>query len=440
MIKRPHSVHILLIVFALASYWLMSNKKWRGGDNWDTVICSDGRGYYAWLPATFIYNDFNFSFADSVEHLSLGGGCLQDYRNTVNNKKVDKYYPGTAICMLPFFAAAHLYCTLTDLYPANGYSMPYFWMISLAGWVFLQLGLWFTNKVLQELAFSNTIRFGTLLFLMLGSNLISYGVDQPSYSHIYSFTVVAAATLYCLRAYKQFNSQQLLVLFFLAGLIVVMRPINLLFLMLLMVFLIDADARKTVLKQLTERPLQVVWYGLSFAIMPLLMLFLFYQSTGGFVLYSYTNERFDFAHPNTFKFLFSQDNGMVLYTPLLALSMLGGLFSLKSNKPLILSILVLLAITIYVHSSWWCWWYGHGFGSRTLLDFNVLFAILMAYSLSMFTAKGMRMAVFAVFALSCFLTLILYHQAGHGYLNAFPRSDYFETIAAFFTGAPPNIR
>ena len=375
---------------------------------------------------------FNFAFADSVEHLSLKGGCIQDYRNTFNGRLVDKYYPGTAICFLPFFAIAHSYCLLTDEYLATGYSKPYFFWISIAGWVFLQLGLWFTNKVLQELKFNDFTRFFTLLFLMLGSNLISYGIDQPSYSHIYSFTILSASTYYCLKAYHRFSVSDFTIMFFLFGWAIIIRPVNITWVLFLLIFVLNPYVRKNLFKQLIGKPQQMLLYVLSFVVMPLLLFCLFYLSSGQWLLYSYSGERFYFSDPNTFKFLFSQDNGMVLYTPILGISLLMGFFCVNKDRPIVTASLLVLLITIYVHSSWWCWWYGHGFGSRTLLDFNVLFALLIAFALSSFKFP-FRLGLLVLFAFGSFLTIILYHQSGHGYLNPYPRSDYFQAIAAFFT-------
>jgi hypothetical protein len=429
--SRVSPIGWFLIIVSIASFWLMLNKKWRGGDNWNTIICSDGRGYYAWLPAMLIYHDLNFGFADSIEHVSHTGGCLQDYRIAVDNRKIDKYYPGTAVCFLPFFLIAHGYCVLSGNYPATGYSEPYFFMIAIAGLVFLLLGLWVTHKVLDVLGFSVRVRITTLCILLLGSNLISYGIDYPSYSHIYSFTLIGLATLLFLKLYEKLNAFYLIILAFIVGLIVVIRPVNITWCLLLFAFVGNTKVAVSTFKQLIQKPSTLVYAASASALMPAVLIYMYYLSSGNLVLYSYKGESFDFLHPNTYNFIFSQDNGILLYTPALVLAFVCAPFLYRINKPIILAGIAVLAVSTYVHSSWWCWWYGHAFGSRTLLDFNVFFAVLIAYSLASFSTFASRLLT-VLYSLTCLITLILYHQTGHGYLGGFPRTGYIKAIVAFW--------
>ena len=51
------TVLIIMLIMVLVS----SNLNWRK-DNWKSIIEVDGKGYYAYLPAIFIYNDLNFGF------------------------------------------------------------------------------------------------------------------------------------------------------------------------------------------------------------------------------------------------------------------------------------------------------------------------------------------------------------------------------------------
>src|SRR5271156_1891631 len=100
---------ILLLLITLVFAKLQANKRLGSKSDVCMNICSDGRGYYAWLPAIFIYHDVNFGFFENVELKSplcggKVGGCLQDYRNTFDGKVCNKYYPGASFMMLPFFA------------------------------------------------------------------------------------------------------------------------------------------------------------------------------------------------------------------------------------------------------------------------------------------------------------------------------------------------
>ena len=68
------------------------------------TIVSDGKGYYAYLPAIFIYNDLNFGFNQTVEKHDHPETWYTDYRYKLDKKRIfTKYYVGTAIAYSPFF-------------------------------------------------------------------------------------------------------------------------------------------------------------------------------------------------------------------------------------------------------------------------------------------------------------------------------------------------
>jgi hypothetical protein len=57
----------------------------------------------------------------------------------------------------------------------------------------------------------------------------------------------------------------------------------------------------------------------------------------------------------------------------------AGLIMLKRyTRELWLPILVFLVLNIYVVLSWWCWWYGGGFGLRAFIESYVYLALPLA--------------------------------------------------------------
>src|SRR5690606_17724200 len=80
----------------------------------------DAAGYYAYLPAFFIYKDASFGF-----HTLAAG-----YSNDQSLKKdatlrINKYAAGPPLLMTPFFMTAHAYALISDDWIADGYSAPY---------------------------------------------------------------------------------------------------------------------------------------------------------------------------------------------------------------------------------------------------------------------------------------------------------------------------
>ena len=116
------SVSIITIILIVTV--VSSNLNWEKED-WKGIIESDGKGYYAYLPAIFIYQDLNFGFFESIETGKYYDENLYyDYRSSANGKVIDKYYCGTALLESPFFLVAHLSSYLLD-YELDGYSKLY---------------------------------------------------------------------------------------------------------------------------------------------------------------------------------------------------------------------------------------------------------------------------------------------------------------------------
>ena len=70
-------------------------------------IKADGKGYYDYLPAAFIYNDLNFEYTDTLQtEFYDQKSYTSGYLHTVNGHQINKYFPGVAVLWMPFFAAA----------------------------------------------------------------------------------------------------------------------------------------------------------------------------------------------------------------------------------------------------------------------------------------------------------------------------------------------
>ena len=221
---------ILLLLLTLVFAKLQFNKRLGAPDDVCMNICSDGRGYYAWLPAIFIYHDLNFGFFEQVELKTSPcggaiGGCIQDYRNSFDGHICNKYYPGTAFMMLPFFAWAHITESMGG-YRTTGYSPLYFQMIGISGICYLLLGMLIFLAILRKLQLNTLQQSLTILLVALGSNILYFTADKPAYSHIYSFVLIAAFLYYAICLREHFSAKHLAYLSFLTGFIFITRPVN----------------------------------------------------------------------------------------------------------------------------------------------------------------------------------------------------------------------
>jgi hypothetical protein len=66
--------------------------------------------------------------------------------------------------------------------------------------------------------------------------------------------------------------------------------------------------------------------------------------------------------------------------------------------------MLFFVVFVYILSSWHCWWYGGGFGTRVMIEYYVLWMIPMAYLIQS-SAKKIRFASISVLTI-----LVLYCQ------------------------------
>ena len=206
---------ILILLITLVFAKLHFNKRSDDGKDICCNISADARGYYAWLPAIFIYHDLNFTFFDTVEMKDSTCGCtkdrpIQDYRYYFNGKACNKYYPGASFMILPFFFFAHIKTLYFSHYIPDGYSFYYFKLIAWAAIFYYFIGMLFLLKVLKKLQLSTLQKSFTILLVTFGSNMIYYIIDFPVYSHIYSFALISAFLYYSFALQERISSKNIL--------------------------------------------------------------------------------------------------------------------------------------------------------------------------------------------------------------------------------------
>ncbi|MCX6283594.1 MAG: hypothetical protein NTW31_05085, partial [Bacteroidetes bacterium] len=108
---------------------------------WDRVINSDGKAYYAYLPAIFIHHDLQYKFVENYEWIYYphDKAAFKEFRMKAGSGVVNKTFPGMALVWTPFFLTAHFVAYL-ELFQTDGYSLPYQYMIALASLFFLWMG------------------------------------------------------------------------------------------------------------------------------------------------------------------------------------------------------------------------------------------------------------------------------------------------------------
>jgi hypothetical protein len=385
-------IGLLLIVCA----WYGKNL-----DSWgrNRVIDHDVISYYAYLPATLIFRDLNFQFMKDLP-ADFEGRIW--YSTAPNGKPVLRMTMGLAVLWLPFFLPAHLLAPLagaSDL----GYSWPYSLSIFVAALFYLFIGLIFLRKILLNY-FPDWITAITLIVVVAATNLMYYVISEPGLSHVYSFSLI---TVFLFTTLKWINKPSIpvsILLGILAGLIVLIRPVN--GLVLIFPALIGVRSFSGLLHRVAKNWKLIAIAICSAFLMVVPQMIYWKLQTGHFLFNSYMESgKFYFLHPEIISGLIGFRKGWLIYTPVMIFALAGFFFMKKGMKGLRNSILAVLVLFIYFIFSWWCWWYGGSYGSRPMVDLYGILALPLAASLAWLFRKPVWMKVLSGILLVGFLIL-----------------------------------
>ncbi|MFQ3661414.1 MAG: hypothetical protein SNJ69_03355 [Chloroflexaceae bacterium] len=347
------------------------------------IIYSDGIGYYAYLPATFIERDLTF---ETMKRLYFEGAFpFQPYPSTGIN--LNKYPIGVAVMLLPFFLAAHAISALVGA-PLTGWAPIYQVAAGLGGLSYMVLGVALLRELLAR-HFSERVVVATLACIVFGTNLYHYGTFDPTMSHAYSFFLITALLLATPWWYERPTIARSALLGVVAGLIVLTRNLNVLFLVTIPLYGLRSRADVTArLRFFWSNLLPLAMMALVAALLLLPQLAYWRFATGSWLIYSYQGEGFNFAQPRLLEVLFSVQKGLFFWSPLLLLAV-AGFWGLRRFAPAYLApVLVALPLHTYLVASWHSWQFGWSYGHRAFTDTMAFFALGLAAFLA--TLRGRR--------------------------------------------------
>ncbi|MBN2173724.1 MAG: hypothetical protein JW731_06315 [Bacteroidales bacterium] len=394
--RKNYFPYLTIAVIFLIMLVTASNIHW-GKDYWKGILGADAKGYYAYLPAVFIYHDLNFDFFREIDQQKYYSENLYyEYRTTVDGKVINKYYCGTAAAELPFFLIAHTAAKLLG-YDADGYSKIYMVWINIGAIVYMIIGLFFLIRTLNFYKIRAWPKVVTLITVVFGTNLFYYAVKEPGMSHVYSFAFISMFVYYAKAYLVLFPRSHIPILSALLGIIILIRPVNGLIILILPFLAGNFRILKQGLYFLFGIRNHVL-IGILIFIAIISLQFIIYQiSTGHFFIYTYKGEGFDFLNPYFIDILFSYKKGLFLYTPIYLISFAGLYFIWKFSRFEFYSWISFFGVITYVFSSWWMWYYGGSFSSRVYVEFLPVFMILLAVALNEIRNKFLK---------SSFITLI----------------------------------
>ena len=384
-------------------------------------VRSDGFSYYVYLPSWFIYGDSTLA---AVARDCCGGEFdpvtaiirWPDTRQWVNAHPI-----GVAVLQSPFFLAGHGLTKWSNLSP-DGFTFYYQHAAGMSGVSWAIAGLYVLGGLLAR-RFSDGVTAATLAALLLGTGLYHYSTYDSSYSHAYSFFLLAALLSLTDRWHEDRPRALVSVLVGLvAGLIVLTRHTNALFLVVFPLYGVTSLASlKSMAGRLASRwrDLAIVTLVGMAVLAP--QLAIYYQATGRVVVSSYGSLSFNFLSPHLWGVLFSVQKGVFFWSPLLLAALAGFAVGDRSKLLFLAGTVVVLTLDTYLIASWWDWQFGASYGHRGFIDVLPLLAFGLAaffeWSLASVTR---RVAVTTLTAAAVGLSVFQMLQYWNGVL---PMSD-----------------
>lgn len=394
------------------------------------VIRGDGLGYYLYVPAACIDQDLTLRQMAKVHFQgaipSKTGAQL--WPSTGNY--LICYPPGVAILELPFFGLGCLLALLAGQ-PMDGFAWPFQFAVALAGLFYLGLGVLFLRRFLEK-DYGPVTAGVTILAMVFGTNCFHYATFDASYSHVYSFFLLSTF-LWAVRVfYRTGESARGVVVGLLAGMIVLTRITNAIWLLWLPLCGIggikDLESRFAFWRR-RIRPLSVI----CGVIVLLLALQVSYWKfvTGYWFVTPYKDAYFTFANPHLFEVLLGSRRGLLVWSPILLVS-LGGLWFLWGRrKDVFWMALAGLSLHFLIVSSWYYWDYGCSYGHRAFVDAVPLFGLCYGALLHGLGSRARRCLLFVtVILIAMQMWLMLKYWLGTIPFEG-PTFDYF--IMTFFS-------
>lgn len=346
-------------------------------EKYERIVDSDGKGYYAFLPAVFIYHDLSFKFFFERKNKDIKRYFHERFLVKQGDKTIIKTYCGESVLLMPFFLAGSL---IQYAYEGtvNGYESIMQFFICIGALFYLALGLYYLRKFLRYYHIEErTITFSFFVFVF-GTNMLYYAVFHPTMTHVYSFSLISIFLFFSKDFIETQKKKSLLLSALILGLIALVRPVNVV-VIFIVPFLKKENGITFYIQHIKKNLGTWLWAIFITSLVISTQLLLNYLQCGKMLAWSYGDEGFYFLHPKLIDVFTSFRNGLLVYSPVLIIALIGFVFVFKKQRSLFWGLLITLSVTFYLISTWWSWYFGGGFGHRASIDWFGMFIIPFAF-------------------------------------------------------------
>ena len=384
-------------------------------------VRGDGVGYYAYVRAPLIEHNLDFTrdyqFAnDSFRevHCDESGQPKAVFRTRTGHLE-NHFTVGPAMLWSPFLLVAHggvlLARALGSKIPADGFSAPYRYAMVLATGLYGFLALLLSFRLARKYV-GPTWSFLATIAIWWASSLLVYMYFNPSWSHAHSAFMVALFLWYWDATREQRGLAQWLLLGVIVGLMLDVYYANL---MVLSVLAIEAFGQyghiirsgRSSSPSFLELLSRHFVFGLVVCIVMIPTFLSRWIVYGGPFESGYVSIRnYLWRSPVFFSVLFSSNHGLLAWTPLLGVAIIGLFFFAFRLPKVGVPFLVALA-SFYAFISFYPDWAGiSSYGNRFFVSLTPLFILGLAYLLerlaALFSRKRTALAVCSG-VLTCFV-------------------------------------
>ncbi len=409
---------ITLYVLLLATHFFYY-PKWKMGGS-EATISWDVSGYYWYLPSAFIYKDLTkLEFKDSIlQKYKPAGAFDQAFIDPKSGNYVMKYSMGQAVQFLPAFTVAHFWATNSSQYPADGFSFPYQFMISMGSLIYMLIGLFFLRKVLL-IYYEDKIVGWTMLALVLGTNYLNYSAIDGAMTHNNLFTLYTLLIYTTISFYKENSLLKAILIGVMVGIMALTRPTEIICAFIPIVWGINIFKKDAIKERFQYIIHHYKYYLIAVIITGLigsLQLIYWKIATDSWLVYSYQDQGFSWLSPHIKNVMISYRSGWLPYSPMMIFALIGMYFLYKKDKILFASVFVFCMLYIYIVSAWDIWWYGGSLGQRAMVQSYPVWAFALAAFISFLYHlewhwKGIVLSIMLLFT---YANIWFVHQAHKG--------------------------
>ena len=397
--KSPISLAIYLFVcFALFRIAFLS-MSWRDGRS----ITYDPAGYYISLPATFIYNDLqSFAFYDTIGPQYRIGDWQSHTFAVPNGNKTMKYSLGMSVLYSPAFFVADRFAERWG-HRRDGYSQPYYFLLSIWAVVVACIGLFFLSRILLYY-FTDLATGLTLLLLVFATNYLAYAAINNLMSHGFLFSLYALLIYFSHHWHRNQSWTNTVGIGITVGLLALSRPTEIIAVLIPVLYgSIGLQSIGDNLRKLIAHWPKILITTLIIGAIGSIQLIYWKLYTGHWLYYSYQEQGFDWLRPHVWDGLFSFRKGWLIYTPIMIFAIAGFRWLYRNKSGLFLPFVLFFVINTYIVYSWAIWWYGGSLGSRAVIQSYAVLAFPLAAFIQMVVKSPYRYLQLGLTALALIL-------------------------------------